>query len=105
MESKHNFLPFIDQIGEGIKLFGLMDAIKKAPKVGLDLLSIEGSGLLKFSFDEFQNNVTPKYHNENGSNLHAIDINVYKAFLAVLEVMFHDGVYVDFYACFGSITL
>jgi len=89
LASKHNIFPFIEQLKKGLELFGILPAIQDDYSSGLDLLSIKGSGLLKWNVAEFQASLNPIY-SHTGSNRRQKEINVFKAFNDVIELIFHD---------------
>ena len=81
-------LPPLDQIKEGLKLYGLLDLMKAEQQL-FKIVFVENN-ILQWTFEKFEDFVEAVY-SEHGTSQKNIEINVFKAFLDAMESFFYDG--------------
>ena len=82
----------MDQIAKGLELFGICQAVRAEPNIGISLFTITESELLKWNPEEFIGSTVVEY-SETGSNRRIKEVDTYKAFTDAVESIFHDGKY------------
>ena len=87
-ESVQPVLPILDQIREGLKCYNLLEKVQLHP----DLMKYVFCNdlLFQWTFHKFEEFAKPSY-SEEGSTRRAKEIDVFKAFLDVMEHCFYEG--------------
>ena len=81
-------LPPLDQIKEGLKLYGLLDLMKAEQQ--LFKIAFVENNILQWTFEKFEDFVEAVY-SEHGTSQKNFEINVFKAFLDAMESFFYEG--------------
>ena len=79
-------LPPLDQIKEGLKLYGLLDLMKAEQQL-FKIVFVENN-VLQWTFEKFEDFVEALC-SEHGTSQKNIEINVFKAFLDAMESFFY----------------
>ena len=91
--------PAIQQLTDGISLFGILSAAREKPALYEVLFTANKDTVFKWSFEDFQEEFQANY-SDVGSIKHTAEIDCHKAFIDAMEEIFHNGKYCIFFiAC------
>ena len=74
----------LHQFAEGLKLFGVLDAIKDSPDIMRTLFSMSGGAAFAWKVEDFLSEIDVVY-SPHGSNLFMKEVDTYKYFCDVVE--------------------
>ena len=74
----------LHQFAEGLKLFGVLDAIKESPDIMRTLFTMSGSVVFAWKVEDFLSQIDVVY-SPHGSNLYMKEVDTYKYFCDVVE--------------------
>ena len=74
----------LHQFAEGLKLFGVSDAINDSPDIMTTLFTMSGGAVFSWRVEDFLSEIDVVY-SPRGSNLYMKEIDIYKYFCDVVE--------------------
>ena len=84
--------PAIQQLTDGIALFGILSAARAKPALYELLFTASKDTVFKWSFEDFMEEFQANY-SEVGSIKHTAEVDCHKAFIDAMEEIFHNGKY------------
>lgn len=87
--------PAIQQLSDGIAMFGILAAAHKKPALYEVLFTASKDKVFKWSFEDFLDEFQANY-SDIGSIKHTAEVDCHKAFIDAMEEIFHSGKYFDY---------
>ena len=81
-------MPALDQLKEGLKLYGLLNLAKENSSIFCYVFV--DSSILSWTYDKFEEFVEPEF-SEHGSSQKHLEVTVFKAFMDAMECIFLEG--------------